>query len=243
MLWTAFGYLALPLADELLAACGGAALPLSARAALQLPLEVGKAFAVTRLLSSSLPASKPFDFSALVRRPAALALAGTAGALALGLVAAGSGEPPTGRAAQLMALLTGPPSLANVSLCLCGTLVAPYVEERKRSGLLAATTQADAYPAPAVFFRGWLLQYFRQGIQPAAAVALQAALFSAAHLGSSPAELVQRFLLGCVLGAAALAAEENLAAPMVGHALYNVVALASLAMLAGDDGAVSAPPP
>jgi membrane protease YdiL (CAAX protease family) len=64
---------------------------------------------------------------------------------------------------------------------------------------------------------------------PPKKVALSSVAFAAAHPpAAAPAEL----LLGLALGAAVIAARGNLAAPVIGHCLYNGAVLGAGALLA-----------
>jgi len=196
--------LALPFLDELAVAVpGGRHLSLEARACLQLPLEILKAVLATRLLADSAPPEPPPPPRPLLFA-AALAPAAFAFAVAAGGPAADVETP-------LHTLLRPPLSLATSSVVLSACFVAPYVEER--------------------FFRGYLLTALRGSMPPAAAILLQAALFSLAHLGETSGEAVQRLLLGAALGWVAVKAEGSLLAPMAGHAVFNAVALAGIAGL------------
>jgi len=209
LLWTCFGYLALPLLEQVV----GHPLSLGERSTLQLPLELCKGAALAQLLSSSLRPFAPLPPPLLVFAPAELPVAASlAGASLLGLVglAAGAASPPlqSATAAQLSALLAapGPPAW---SLWASALLVAPPLEE--------------------TFFRGFLLPSLCAHAQPLTAVALQAALFAALHFNASNTqELVQTFAVGCSLGVLTLKARGNLAAPIAAHAAYNALTLTLL---------------
>lgn len=58
-------------------------------------------------------------------------------------------------------------------------------------------------------------------------VAVSSAAFAAAHL--NPAEALPLFVLGLMLGTTAIAAEGNLVAPTIAHALYNGALFAAIA--------------
>lgn len=71
-------------------------------------------------------------------------------------------------------------------------------------------------------------------IAPLPQVTASSLLFAAAHPAGA---LLPELLLGCVLGAALIAARGNLAAPVLGHAIYNGVVLAASLAKAGGGGA------
>jgi len=217
VLWTGFGYLTVPLCAELSESVGAGKLSLAAAASLQLPLELAKAAALRDLLTRSLPEQPletllPLEAGRLLSWPPAQSTLTCAAAPLLALaLSASSSHHPTGHAAELSSVL-GEGGLPALSLWLSACFAAPFTEE--------------------LFFRGFLLQSLLQQRMPSqAAVALQAALFAAAHWGSSGGEFVQRFALGLLLGSAVTAEEgrrAGLAAPMLGHAAFNAVALAHL---------------
>ena len=91
-----------------------------------------------------------------------------------------------------------------------------------------ALTVVVTPPLEEAFFRGFLLPVMAQAMPPAAAVAASAAVFALAHL-APPSATAQLFAVGAVLGATTLAARGNLAAPIIAHAGYNALTVASLA--------------
>lgn len=94
----------------------------------------------------------------------------------------------------------------------------------------AALMAASVVLAPAteeLLYRGFLLQALRAHKLPEpGAVGVSALLFAAAHF--TPAGVPQLMIVGSAFGAAAVAANYNLAAPWVAHALYNGALFVSL---------------
>ena len=94
-----------------------------------------------------------------------------------------------------------------------------------------AITVGVTPPVEEAFFRGFLLPVMAQAMPPAAAVVASSAVFAFVHF-TTPSATVQLFAVGAVLGATLLAARGNLAAPIVAHAGYNAITLATLASYA-----------
>jgi membrane protease YdiL (CAAX protease family) len=198
---------------------GYGAVPLAARALADVPggpafaIAGGEALALALVLAllRSKGVALPFD----LRDARALALGAAAGAAALGanqlLFGAADGGGGGGAAGAAAAAAGGGPAAA-AALFAAAALLAPAAEELAYRGFLLPALRAAGAPAPA-------------------AVALSALAFAAAHL--EPAGAPQLTVVGLALGGAAAAAGGNLAAPLVGHALYNG-ALAAAALLGGD---------
>jgi membrane protease YdiL (CAAX protease family) len=110
------------------------------------------------------------------------------------------------------------------------TLVAPLFAGRARWELVAVALLAGV--CEEALFRGVAQPALARHLPPAAAVALAAALFGAAHW-VTPAYALLAGLVGAYLGWLALAGG-NLLVPMVAHAAYDVVALAILTHLKPD---------
>jgi membrane protease YdiL (CAAX protease family) len=108
------------------------------------------------------------------------------------------------------------------------TLLAPSASGAF-SAMAAFTSVKVVLVAPVLeetFFRGFLLPTLTRWLTPPAAVAAAAAAFAAAHV-APPAVTAQAFAGGLVFGGALLAARGNLAAPIIAHACYNALEVAS----------------
>jgi membrane protease YdiL (CAAX protease family) len=195
---------------------GYGAVPLAARAldAPGLPAFAaagGEALALALVLA--LLRSKGVALPLDLRDARALALGAAAGAAALGAnqLLFGAAADGGGAAGAAAAAAGGGPAAA-AALFAAAALLAPAAEE--------------------LAYRAFLLPALGAlGAPPPAAVALSSLAFAGAHL--DPAGFPQLAVVGLALGTAATAARGNLAAPLVGHALYNG-ALAAAALLGGD---------
>lgn len=201
-LWAATG-LVLP---SCLAQLAGSDLSLSSRCELQLLCELLKAAATAQLLATQLP---PENAAALVPRlelrAAGLGLAGAGlSLLSAGLVAGSLGPAP----GELATLLSGTDVVATAAAAASACLVGPAVEE--------------------AMFRGVLFPALSARLPSPAAALLSAVVFSAAH-GAAPNQSLQLLAVGGVLAGTAAAAEGNLLAPLLAHALYNAAVLGLLA--------------
>ncbi len=190
---------------------GYAILPLTAQALTDVPGGASVAAAAVEAAalagSITLLRSKGFAFPPFSLEPKAIGAGLGAGAAALAinqLLFSGGAADATGDVSALLS--SGGPAAAAL-LYLASAVLAPATEELIYRGFFLGSLQRLGTPAPA-------------------AVAAAAATFAAAHL--QPAALPQLLIVGGALGAASVACKGNLAAPFLGHCLYNSALFVSL---------------